>query len=117
MTEGLIIDGQRVDATDNGTFDVFDPSSGKVLATVAKATKADIRRAVQSAHAALESKAWGGMAPAERGRIMNRIAAMIRERAEELAESREPRQRQAAASGANRRAGGRALLRVLRRRR
>ena len=86
MTEGLIIDGQRVDATDNGTFDVFDPSSGKVLATVAKATKADVKRAVQSAHAALESKAWGGMAPAERGRIMNRIAAAIRERAEELAD-------------------------------
>ncbi len=86
MTEGLIIDGQRVNAADNGTFDVFDPSSGKVLATVAKATKADVKRAVHSAHAALESKAWGGLAPAERGRIMNRIAAAIRERAEELAD-------------------------------
>ena len=53
---------------------------------MAKATKADVHRAVQSAHAALESKAWGGLAPAERGRIMNRIAAMIRDRAEELAD-------------------------------
>src|SRR6185312_2365159 len=86
MTEGLIIDGQRVDATDNGTFDVFDPSSGKVLATVAKAAKADVKRAVQSAHAALESKAWGGLAPAERGRIMIRMAQAIRDRAEELAQ-------------------------------
>jgi acyl-CoA reductase-like NAD-dependent aldehyde dehydrogenase len=86
MTEGLIIDGQRVNASDGGTFEVFDPSSGKLLATVAKATKADVKRAVQSAHAALESKAWGGIAPAERGRILNRIAAAIRERAEELAD-------------------------------
>jgi acyl-CoA reductase-like NAD-dependent aldehyde dehydrogenase len=86
MTEGLIIGGQRTNAADNGTFDVFDPSSGKVLATVAKATKADVKRAVQSAHAALESKEWGGLAPAERGRILNRIAAAIRERAEELAD-------------------------------
>ena len=27
-TEGLIIDGQRVAASDGGTFDVYDPSSG-----------------------------------------------------------------------------------------
>jgi acyl-CoA reductase-like NAD-dependent aldehyde dehydrogenase len=57
-TEQLIINGERVNASDNGTFDVFDPSSGETLATVAKATKADVDRAVQSAQAALESKAW-----------------------------------------------------------
>jgi acyl-CoA reductase-like NAD-dependent aldehyde dehydrogenase len=83
--EGLIIDGLRGSASDGGTFEVFDPSTGDVLATVAKATRADIRRAVQSAHAALESKAWGGMLPAERGRIMNRIAQALRDRVEELA--------------------------------
>ena len=85
MVEGLIIDGQRVNASDGQTFDVYDPSSGEVLASVAKATKADITRAVQSAHAALASKAWGGILPAERGRIMLRIAQAIRDRAEELA--------------------------------
>src|SRR5947207_2564905 len=84
-TEGLIIDGQRANASDGQTFDVYDPSSGEVLAKVAKATKADIRRAVQAAHKALESKAWGGIAPAERGRLMFRIAQAIRDRAEELA--------------------------------
>ena len=68
MTEGLIIDGQRVNASDGGTFDVYDPSSGTVLATVAKATRADVKRGVQSARAALESKTWGGLAPAERER-------------------------------------------------
>src|SRR5438093_2051135 len=83
---GLLIDGRRVDASDGRTFDVVDPSSGDVLASVAKATKADVRRAVQSARAALESAAWGGLAPVERGRIMFRMAQAIRERAEELAE-------------------------------
>src|SRR5262249_39096420 len=85
MAEQLIIDGERVGASDAGTFDVYDPSSGDVLAEVAKATKADVDRAVQSARTALESKAWGGAAPAERGRIMMRIAQAIRDRAEELA--------------------------------
>ena len=56
-----------------------------MLATVAKATKADVDRAVAAAQDALESKAWGGMAPAERGRIMFRIAQALRDRAEELA--------------------------------
>ena len=73
MTEGLIIDGQRVNASDGGTFDVYDPSSGNMLATVAKATRADVKRAVQSARAALESKTWGGLAPAERGDRHDRL--------------------------------------------
>src|SRR2546426_10784124 len=84
--EGLIINGERANASDGRTFEVYDPSSGDVLASVAKATKADVRRAVQSARAALESKPWSGIAPAERGRIMIRIAQAIRDRAEELAE-------------------------------
>ena len=85
MTEQLMIDGQRVDASDGGTFEVCDPSSGERLATVAKATKADVDRAVRAAHAALESKAWGGAAPAERGRIMIRIAQALRDQTEALA--------------------------------
>jgi aldehyde dehydrogenase (NAD+) len=85
MNELLIINGERVSASDKGTFEVFDPSSGELLATVAKATKSDVDRAVSAAHAAMDSKAWGGIVPAERGRIMNRIAATLRERAEELA--------------------------------
>src|SRR5262245_21139065 len=83
--ESLIINGERTQASDGQQFDVFDPSSGDVLATVAKATKADVHRAVQAARAAMESKEWGGMAPAERGRIMIRIAQALRAQAEELA--------------------------------
>jgi acyl-CoA reductase-like NAD-dependent aldehyde dehydrogenase len=85
MTEQLILNGERTQASDGQTFDVYDPSSGDVLATVAKATKADVDRAVATAHDALESKAWGGMLPAERGRIMIRIAQALRDRLEELA--------------------------------
>jgi len=81
----LIINGNRTAASDGGTVEVVDPSTGGPLATVAKATSADVSRAVAAAQAALESKAWGGILPAERGRIMQRIAQTIRGRAEELA--------------------------------
>src|ERR1700752_1739158 len=83
--EPLIINGERAEASDAGTFEVCDPSSGGHLATVAKATKDDVDRASGAAQAALESKAWAGALPAERGRIMNRIAQALRDRAEELA--------------------------------
>jgi aldehyde dehydrogenase (NAD+)/betaine-aldehyde dehydrogenase len=85
MTEQLIIGGGKAAASDGKTFDVYDPSSGNVLAVVAKATKSDVDRAVTAAHNALDSKAWGGAPPAERGRMMQRIAHMLRDRAEELA--------------------------------
>ena len=85
MSETLIINGERGSASDGGTFEVFDPSTGGNLATVAKATREDVSRAVASAHRAMSSKAWGGIVPAERGRIMNRMAQMLRDRAEELA--------------------------------
>jgi acyl-CoA reductase-like NAD-dependent aldehyde dehydrogenase len=84
--EELIIEGKRVAAADGATLDVYDPSSGGLLARVAKAGPKDIDRAVAAAHQALESKAWGGLAPAERGRMMHRMSARIREWAEELAE-------------------------------
>jgi aldehyde dehydrogenase (NAD+) len=86
MTEGLIIEGERVEASGGAAFDVNDPSTGHVLARVAQAAKPDVKRAVQSARAALESKAWGGIAPAERARMLFRIAQAIRDRAEELAD-------------------------------
>ena len=83
--EGLIIDGARTGASDGGVLDVYDPSTGEVLARVARATRSDVHRAVQAARGAMDSKAWGGIAPAERGRIMYRMAQAIRDRAEELA--------------------------------
>jgi len=83
--EGLIIDGGRAPASDGGVIDVYDPSTGQVLARVAKATRADIDRAVAAAHRAMDAKDWGGLPPVERGRVLLRIAQAIRDRAEELA--------------------------------
>ena len=86
VVEGLVLNGSRAAASDGGTFEVVDPSSGDVLAHAAKATRQDVNRAVMAARAALESKSWGALPPAERGRILIRMAEEIRARAEELAE-------------------------------
>jgi aldehyde dehydrogenase (NAD+) len=84
-TEALLIGGNKVPASDNGALDVYDPSTGEIFTKISKATAQDVDAAVNAAHAALDSKEWGGIVPAERGRILLRIAAKIRERGEELA--------------------------------
>src|SRR5687767_2712560 len=83
--EGLIIGGARTAASNGATFDVYDPSTGEAFATLAKAGREDVDAAVRAARAALDSPAWGAMLPPERGRILYRIAARLRERHEELA--------------------------------
>jgi aldehyde dehydrogenase (NAD+) len=75
-----------VPAEDGATFTVVDPALGTPIAEVASAGPSDVDRAVAAARVALESGPWPSMRPAERGRLLFRIAGGIRARAEELAE-------------------------------
>ncbi len=84
MTEvGLFIAGVEVAATSGETFTTVNPATGETLATVAQAGAADVDRAVSSARAGFAI--WSAMTGAERGRIMLRAAAILRERNDELA--------------------------------
>ena len=55
------------------------------MATVPKATVGDVHRCVASSRAALESPEWKGMDPAQRGRVLNKMAAVTYAKAKELA--------------------------------
>jgi len=57
----LYINGKWRDASDGGTLDVFDPSTGKLLKTIADASYEDGQLAMQAAHDAQES--WSKTAP------------------------------------------------------
>ncbi|BEL04233.1 aldehyde dehydrogenase family protein [Actinoplanes sichuanensis] len=78
----LFIDGRWRDAADGGRLDVLDPSTGTIVTTVAAGTAKDVEDAVTAARAALP--AWRDTPVRERGRILNRVAALIREHADEL---------------------------------
>jgi len=80
----LFINGQYVDSSNGEVFETHNPATGEVLATVAKATKKDVDKAVEAARAAFESGKWPRMTAAKRARLLNRIAEMMRERFEEL---------------------------------
>ncbi|MBK6439671.1 MAG: betaine-aldehyde dehydrogenase, partial [Candidatus Microthrix sp.] len=64
-------------------FPTINPATGEVLAQVHQASDADVDAAVASAEAAFP--AWAALTGAERGRILNRAAALLRERNDELA--------------------------------
>jgi acyl-CoA reductase-like NAD-dependent aldehyde dehydrogenase len=81
----LLIGGEPSDAQDGRTFPTFDPAHGGELAQVAQASAADVDLAVTAARNALEG-AWARTAPAKRARMLNRLAQLIDERTDELAE-------------------------------
>lgn len=66
-------------------FDLSYPGTGETIATMAGASAEDVDEAVRAARQALEGP-WAKIAPAERSRILWRIADAIMARADELAE-------------------------------
>ena len=81
----LLIGADWTAAADGRTFETIDPSTGDPICEVAHAGAEDVDRAVKAATAALEGK-WATMPAAGRGRLMNRLADLIEEHGDELAE-------------------------------
>src|SRR3990167_5052723 len=81
----LLINGQWIDAASGKTFETFNPATGEPIAKAAKGKKADIDKAVAAAKKALEGP-WAKFSPAEREKIMHRVADLIEKHAEELAQ-------------------------------
>ncbi|WP_223485423.1 betaine-aldehyde dehydrogenase [Pseudomonas sp. A-RE-19] len=79
----LYIDGGYSDASGDATFEAINPANGEVLATVQRATKEDVERAVVSAEKG--QKIWAAMTAMERSRILRRAVDILRERNDELA--------------------------------
>jgi acyl-CoA reductase-like NAD-dependent aldehyde dehydrogenase len=84
MTEaGDPVGTARAPSAPEGTSRVYNPATGEVLAEVARTSPAEVDAAMDRARAALEH--WTGMAPAEKSRMLLRLAGILRERAEEFA--------------------------------
>jgi aldehyde dehydrogenase (NAD+) len=81
----LFIGGECVDAASGETFDTVDPATGRPWARVPEAAAADVDAAVRAARAALADPAWADLTPAGRGRLLGRLADILRRDAEELA--------------------------------
>ncbi|AVO36513.1 betaine-aldehyde dehydrogenase [Pukyongiella litopenaei] len=76
------IDGAYVEDDTGTPIEVICPATGAVIATVHEATPAIVDRAIASARAA--QAAWAAMTGTERGRILRRAAAIMRDRNHDL---------------------------------
>ncbi|MTH64522.1 betaine-aldehyde dehydrogenase [Paracoccus shanxieyensis] len=81
-TASLYIDGRPVEGQ-GAALAVHYPYTGEVIATLHEASEAQV--AAACAAAAKAQPAWAALRPVERGRVLLRAAALIRERGEELA--------------------------------
>ncbi|HEX8571782.1 MAG TPA: aldehyde dehydrogenase family protein [Allosphingosinicella sp.] len=82
----LFIDGEWVKSSGGKTIEVFDPSTGRQVSTIADASVEDVDRAVAAARRAFDDGRWSGLPPYQRERLMHRLADLIEAATPELAE-------------------------------
>ncbi|MFF2456099.1 aldehyde dehydrogenase family protein [Peribacillus simplex] len=82
----LFIEGRWVDSLSGRTFESLNPATDEVNAVVAEAGPEDVDLAVKAARRAFESGPWAEMAPGDRGRLLNKVAQALWEKADMLAE-------------------------------
>ncbi len=81
----LWIDGKWTPCRSGRTLHVVNPADGKAFAEVADAGPEDVDRAVQAARIAFEDGRWSRLTPAERGRMLWKLADLLEARSEEFA--------------------------------
>jgi phenylacetaldehyde dehydrogenase len=82
----LLIDGKSVEAKSGRKFDVFDPATGQAIAAVAEADTADVDEAVKAARRAFETGPWSKTSPADRCKLMWKLADLLESHADEIAQ-------------------------------
>ncbi|MGW9402788.1 NAD-dependent succinate-semialdehyde dehydrogenase [Arthrobacter sp. NPDC055585] len=83
VSTGLFIDGQWSDAASGARFNVVNPATEEVIATVADGGPEDAQRAIETAGRV--QKEWAATAPRERSEILRRAYDLIMARQDELA--------------------------------
>src|SRR5215470_544396 len=82
----FLIDGQWVEGAES--FDTINPATGEVLTQIAEAAASDVDRAVEAARIAFDAKgaAWRKISASGRGRLMWKLADLVEQHIDELAE-------------------------------
>jgi gamma-glutamyl-gamma-aminobutyraldehyde dehydrogenase len=81
----IFIDGKYRAALSGATFDSINPATGELIAKVSSAEEQDVDAAVASGRAAFESGVWSRSSPSHRKRVLQRLAELINDNAQELA--------------------------------
>lgn len=85
-TKKLFINGEWVESVSGKTFETRNPATGEVLAHVYEAEEEDVNRAVEAAREAFDHGPWSRMNASERSRLIYKLADLMEENLEELAQ-------------------------------
>ena len=83
----MFIGGEWVEARSGATLTSEDPYTEQAWATVPEGGPDDVDRAVMAARIAFDDGPWGRMRGAERGRLMRRLAALVDEHKDAIAQA------------------------------
>ena len=81
----LFIDGKWVESASGAVYTRRNPATGDIVSQHDRATPEETEAAIRAAREAFDHGPWPRMAAAERGAILRRVAAMMRERCDALA--------------------------------
>ncbi|WP_458766253.1 phenylacetaldehyde dehydrogenase StyD [Cupriavidus basilensis] len=85
IRNAMLIDGEWRQAESGETFAVFDPATGEEIARVPAGGAADIDAAVAAAGRAFAGGTWRAMMPAQRERLLLKLADLVEQHGDELA--------------------------------
>ena len=80
----MLINGDWVDASDGGTFDSVNPTTGEIWSRIPEATEADVNLAVETAHHSFTKGPWSKLTPTERGKCLRKLGDLLAEQSESL---------------------------------
>lgn len=81
----LFINNEWVDAEDGGTFTVQNPATGEEIAVMAKATEADVKKAIAAAKQAHDAGVWSKLTAEQRCEKLMKAAEILERRLDEFA--------------------------------
>jgi betaine-aldehyde dehydrogenase len=84
MAYKLWLNGEWQDSDGGALMDIENPATGEIIAQVTEATRADVDRAAQAAHAAFYDGRWSRLTPGDRSQALWRLADLINARIEEF---------------------------------
>ena len=82
----LYINGEFAPSESTSWLDVVDPSTTETIARVPDATPRDVECAVMAARRAFDEGPWRDSTAQDRGRVLFKLAEVVRRRSDELAE-------------------------------
>lgn len=83
----LWIDGKWINSNGGSLMEIEDPATGKKIAKVIDASKADVDKAAKAAHKAFYDGRWSGITPAERSKALWKLADLLEEKTKEFAKA------------------------------